>query len=212
MNKILFFLFLSTSLLGQVKIAQVKYQGGGDWYANPTSLKNLIEFCNNNISSNIDPKYDIVDLESDDIFYYPFLHITGHGNIVLSDNQIKNLRTYLSQGGFLHIDDNYGMYQYVMRELERLYPDKKLIKLSKSHKIFYQTFSFSNGLPKIHKHDDKAPEAYAISIENRVVLLYTYETDLSDGWEDQNIHNNPEELREQALRMGANIIEYAFTN
>lgn len=213
MNKILFLLLLFTSTLGaQVKIAQVKYEGGGDWYANPSSLKNLIQFCNQNINTNIDPIYDIVNLNSDNIFYYPYLFITGHGNIVLSDSQIKRLRIYLENGGFLHIDDNYGMYEYVMREMKTLYPDKNFKEISSSHQIFNQTYKFPNGLPKIHKHDDKTPQAFAFTINNRIVLLYTYETDLSDGWEDKNIHNNPEELRQKALKMGANIIEYAFSN
>jgi len=213
MNKLVFILLIfSTNLFSQVKIAQLKYDGGGDWYANPSALKNLIKFTNQNISTNIISPYDIVDINSDDIYSYPFIHMTGHGNVVFSDTQIKRLRNYLNNGGFLHIDDNYGMHKFIMREIKRLYPDKKLKVLPNSHPIFHQTFDFKNGLPKIHEHDGKTPQAFAITINNRVALLYTHECDIGDGWEDAKVHNDPENLRLLALKMGCNIIEYCFTN
>ncbi len=195
-----------------MKIAQLKYYGGGDWYANPTSLKNLIKFTNKNIHANITSPNDIVDINSDKIYTYPFIHMTGHGNVVFSEDQILRLRKYLENGGFLHIDDNYGMHKYIMREIKRIFPDKELKILPKSHPIFHQTFDMKNGLPKIHEHNNKTPQAFAITINNRVVLLYTHESDIGDGWEDQKVHNDPESLRLLALKMGCNIIEYAFTN
>jgi len=213
MNKLVLILLLfSTSLFSQVKIAQLKYNGGGDWYANPSALKNLIAFANTNINTKINPTYDIVDINSDNIYSYPFVHMTGHGNVVFSNTQISRLRTYLNNGGFLHIDDNYGMHQYILREVKRIFPKKDLKLLPKSHPIFHQTFDFNNGLPKIHEHDGLAPQAFAITHNNRVILLYTHECDISDGWEDHKVHNDPENLRLLALKMGCNIIEYAFTN
>jgi len=213
MNKfVLIFILASSSLFSQVKIAQLKYYGGGDWYANPSALKNLIQFTNKNTDSNIDATYDIVDINSDMLYSYPFVHMTGHGNVIFTDTQIKRLRTYLENGGFLHIDDNYGMHKFIMREIKRIYPNKELKILPSSHPIFHQTFDFNNGLPKIHEHDGKKPQAFAITINNRVVLLYTHECDIGDGWEDAKVHNDPENLRLQALKMGSNIIEYAFTN
>ena len=213
MNKlILIFLIISSNLFSQVKIAQLKYDGGGDWYANPSALKNLIIFANDNISSDIISPYDIVDINSDKLYSYPFVHMTGHGNVIFSDDQITRLRTYLENGGFLHIDDNYGMHNFVLREIKRIFPDKKLKSLPNSHPIFHQTFEFKNGLPKIHEHDNKPAKAFAITHKNRIILLYTHESDISDGWEDPKVHNDPEHLRLQALKMGCNIIEYAFTN
>jgi len=213
MNKFIFILILfSPNLFSQVKIAQLKYDGGGDWYANPSALKNLIKFCNNNISTNIASPYDIIDINSDKIFDYPFVHMTGHGNVIFSDTQITRLRNYLNNGGFIHIDDNYGMHNYIMREIKRIFPSKELKVLPNSHPIFHQTFNFENGLPKIHEHDNNTPQAFAITVNNRVILLYTHECDISDGWEDPKIHNDPENIRQLALKMGCNIIEYTFTN
>lgn len=213
MNKIFFIIiFATTSLFSQVKIAQLKYDGGGDWYANPSALKNLIVFANSNASANIISPFDIVDINSNNIFNYPFIHMTGHGNVVFSETQKKRLRTYLMNGGFLHIDDNYGMHQYILREIKLLFPDKQLKLLPNNHPIFHQTFDFDNGLPKIHEHDNKAPQAFAITNNNRIILLYTHESDISDGWEDAKVHNDPEHLRLLALKMGSNILEYSFTN
>ncbi|SHK58242.1 protein of unknown function [Maribacter aquivivus] len=194
------------------KIAILKYQGGGDWYANPTALPNLIKYCNNNIDTTIDSKPETVEVGSSSIFQYPFLHMTGHGNVVFSDEELENLRTYLLSGGFLHIDDNYGMKPYITREIKRLFPNTELEELGSEHPIFSNKYSFPKGLPKIHEHDGQRPQAFAISRNNRIVLLFTSESDLGDGWEDPTVHNDTEEVREKALQMGANIITYVFKN
>lgn len=193
-------------------VAVLKYNGGGDWYANPTSLPNLVKFCNQKINTKLNPKTTQVDISSPEIFLYPFVHMTGHGNVVFSNNDINNLRNYLNSGGFLHIDDNYGMDEYIRKELNKLYPNNKLVEIPSTHIIFQQPFNFPNGLPKIHEHDNKKPQAFGIFIENRLVLLYTYECDLGDGWENQEVHGDPQNVREKALKMGANIINYVFSN
>ena len=193
-----------------VKIALLKYNGGGDWYANPTSLPNLIKFCNENLKTNIFPEPSTVELSSPEIFNFPFIHATGHGNIILSESEATNLRTYLEGGGFLHVDDNYGIDEYFRREIKKVFPEKDLVELPPSHPIFHQKFTFNEGLPKIHEHDDKAPQAFGLFIEDRMVCLYTYECDLGDGWEDNDVHNDPQETRLKALKMGANIIQFVF--
>ena len=193
------------------KIALLKYGGGGDWYANPTSLPNLIKFCNKNLHTGINPEPATVEVGSTEIFNYPFLHMTGHGNVIFSSEEVKNLRTYLLGGGFLHADDNYGMDKYIRREIKKVFPDKELIELPFSHPIFHQKYDFPNGLPKIHKHDGKRPQAFGIFVDNRLVFLYTYECDLGDGWEDTSVHHDTEEKHLQALRTGANILQYVFT-
>lgn len=194
------------------EIAILKYQGGGDWYANPTALPNLIKYCNNNIGTTLSPKPETVEVGNSSIFQYPFLHMTGHGNVVFSDEELENLRNYLLSGGFLHIDDNYGMKPYITREIKRLFPEITLEELGAEHPIFKNSFSFPKGLPKIHEHDGQRPQAFAISHNNRIVLLFTSESDLGDGWEDPTVHNDTPETREKALQMGANIITYAFKN
>ena len=201
-------------LLGQknFKIATLKYNGGGDWYANPTSLPNLIKFCNKNINTNIYKNPDIVEANSNEIFNYPFLHMTGHGNVIFNNIESENIRKYLIAGGFIHIDDNYGMDPFIRLELKKIFPDIELKELSKDHPIFNGTYKFKNGLPKIHQHDNKRAQAFGIIHDGRLVCLYTYECDLSDGWEDEDVHNNSEETRQKALKMGANIIEYVFKN
>ncbi|THF53162.1 DUF4159 domain-containing protein [Flavobacterium supellecticarium] len=209
------FLLLSigfTTLAFSQEIAVLKYSGGGDWYGNPTSLPNLAKFCNQNIQTKINTKTAVVEVGSPDLFSYAFIHMTGHGNVVFSDNDITNLRNYLTSGGFLHIDDNYGMDQYIRKELKRVFPNNPLTEIPNNHTIYQQPFPFPNGLPKIHEHDNKRPQAFGIFIDNRLVCLYTYETDLGDGWEDQEVHNDPFEVRQKALKMGANIINYAFKN
>ena len=193
-------------------IAILKYSGGGDWYSNPTALPNLIAFCNQNIDTEINPKPKTVEVGSSIIFDYPFLHMTGHGNIFFSQEDADNLRTYLMSGGFLHVDDNYGMEPYLRKELKKVFPDRELTELSADHPIFRQQYSFPEGLPKIHEHDGKRPQAFGIFNENRLLLLFTFESDLGDGWEDAEVHNDPEDVRQKALQMGANIIQYAFKN
>ena len=192
------------------KIAILKYNGGGDWYANPTSLKNLINFCNNEINTNINKEYATVDVGSSDIFNYPFIHMTGHGNVIFSDQEAKNLRLYLESGGFLHIDDNYGMDKYIRVEMKKVFPEIDWLELPSNHSIYNQKFKFKNGLPKIHEHDGRNSQGLALIKNGRMVCFYTYECDLSDGWEDQSIHNNSNTTRLKALKMGANIIQYVF--
>lgn len=194
------------------EIALVKYGGGGDWYANPTSLPNLIKYCNANINTRINSKPATVEPGSPNLFSYPFLHMTGHGNVVFSDSEITNLNKYLLSGGFLHIDDNYGMDQYIRKEIKKIFPNNDLIEIPANHSIFQKPFIFTNGLPKIHEHDGKRPQAFGIFSDNRLVLLYTFQSDLGDGWEDSEVHNDPSAVREKALKMGANIINYIFNN
>ena len=210
-KKYLFFLLVSVMSFSQ-EIALVKYSGGGDWYANPTSLPNLIKYCNQNINTKIKPKPGTVEPSSPDLFSYPFVHMTGHGNVVFSDADVSNLKNYLTSGGFLHIDDNYGMDQYIRKEITQLFPNNDLIEIPANHQIFQKPYLFSGGLPNIHEHDGKRPQAFGIFIKNRLVLLYTYECDLGDGWEDTEVNNDPIEVREKALKMGANILNYVFNN
>ncbi len=206
------FSFLTSVCVYSQEIAILKYKGGGDWYANPTALPNLIKFCNERISTKINEKPQTVEVGNVTIFQYPFLHMTGHGNVVFSEEEAENLRTYLLAGGFLHIDDNYGMEPYLRKALAQVFPDKELIELGADHPIFSQVYPFPEGLPKIHEHDGKRPQAFGIFHENRLVLLFTFESDLGDGWEDPSVHNDPTEVRTKALQMGANIISYAFNN
>lgn len=208
----LLFLFFIGTTAGAQEIAILKYKGGGDWYANPTALPNLIRFCNQNINTKIEEKPVTVEVGNTSIFQYPYLHMTGHGNVVFSQEEAENLRMYLVSGGFLHIDDNYGMEPYLRKELSKVFPDKELEELGADHPIFSQQYKFPEGLPKIHEHDGKRPQAFGIFHENRLVLLFTFESDLGDGWEDPTVHNDPREVREKALQMGANIISYVFKN
>jgi hypothetical protein len=207
----IYFILTTTVLLAQ-DVAVLKYKGGGDWYSNPTALPNLVKYCNDNINTNINENIQTVEVGSTDIFQFPLVHMTGHGNVFFSDDDAENLRNYLISGGFLHIDDNYGMEPYITKELKKVFPNNELREIHKDHEIFNTAFNFPNGLPKIHEHDGKAPQAFGIFHEDRLVLLFTFESDLGDGWEDAEVHNDPEEVREKALKMGANIVKYAFTN
>ena len=207
---ILFFVFFNVLIIQGQQIAVLKYDGGGDWYSNPTALKNLIQFCNKNIDTTLEPQPQVVHPEDPALFGYPFVHMTGHGNVVFSDEAIKNLKIYLMGGGFLHIDDNYGMKPYVLTQIQKLFPEKELKEISSDHPLFSIQFKFPNGLPKIHEHDGLPPKALGLFPENIVILLFTTESDLGDGWEDSVVHNDPEEVRLKALKMGANIIKYAF--
>lgn len=206
---LIFALFFACTASGQ-EIAVLKYNGGGDWYANPTALPNLIRFCNENSKTAINETPETVEAGSIDIFQYPFLHMTGHGNVYFSAEEAENLKKYLLAGGFLHIDDNYGMEPYIKRELTKLFPDKELTEIPLKHSIFHKPYKFPDGLPKIHEHDGKRPQAFGIFHGNRLMVLFTYESDLGDGWENPEVHNDPEEVRLRALRMGANIITCAF--
>lgn len=193
-------------------IAILKYDGGGDWYANPTALPNLIEFCNENIGTKININPQTVDASDTNIFNYPIVFLTGHGNVYFNATEVENLRTYLTSGGFLHISDNYGLDLYIRRELKKVFPELDFREIPTNHPIYHQNYSFENGLPKIHEHDGKAPQGFGLFYEGELICFYDYESDLSDGWEDEVVHNNPSEVRINALQMGANIIEYTFLN
>jgi len=193
-------------------VAILKYKGGGDWYSNPTALPNLIAYCNANINTKINPKPETVEAGSIDIFQYPFLHMTGHGNVFFDDDDAENLRNYLISGGFIHIDDNYGMRQYIEKELKKVFPNQELVEIPANHPIFNIAYKFPDGLPKIHEHDGLPPKALGIFHERKLVLLFTFESDLGDGWEDPEVHNDPETVSDKALKMGGNIIKYAFEN
>lgn len=211
---LLFFIVLigiSWSPAAPLQVALLKYKGGGDWYANPTALPNLIKFCNTHLRTNIDPDFATVEAGSKDIFNYPFVHMTGHGNVVFDDQEAANLRNYMLAGGFLHIDDNYGMDPYIRPQMKKVFPELEFVELPFSHPVFNQKFPFPGGLPKVHEHDGKAPQGFGLMWEGRLVCLYTFETDLGDGWEDAAVHNDSEENRLKALRMGANIIQFVFS-
>lgn len=203
--------FFASAQQASLKIAKLKYNGGGDWYANKTSLPNLIEFCNKNINTNIHPEEEVVEVGSPELFAYPFVHMTGHGNVVFSDQEAANLRKYLISGGFLHIDDNYGLNKFIRLEMKKVFPELEFIELPLSHPVYHQKYKFPNGLPKVHEHDNKPSQGFGLIYQGRLVCFYSYECDLGNGWEDQSIHNDPEEIRQQALRMGANLITYSFT-
>lgn len=207
-------LLSGTSCLAQaqLKIAKLKYQGGGDWYANKTALPNLITFSNKELGTNLAIEEDIAEVGSPNLFDYPYIYMTGHGNVVFSLTEAQNLRTYLMGGGFLHVDDNYGMDKFVRIELKKVFPELELIEVPFTHSIYHQKFEFPSGLPKIHEHDAKPAQGLGLFYEGRLVVFYSYECDLGNGWEDKRIHNDPEEKRQQALRMGANILAYCFTS
>ncbi len=195
-----------------IQIAKLQYEGGGDWYSNPTSVPNLIDFVRTSTNIQLDPEEYLVKPGGTQIFQYPYVYMTGHGNVVFTDEEAQNLRLYMTAGGFLHIDDNYGMDKYIRREMKKVFPDLEFVEVDWEHPIFHQQYDFDKGLPKIHEHDNKPPQGFGIFYENRLVCFYTYESDLGDGWEDTNVHNDPTEVRESALKMGANIIIYALNH
>ncbi|MEZ7998403.1 MAG: DUF4159 domain-containing protein [Flavobacteriales bacterium] len=192
------------------QVGVMKYNGGGDWYSNPTSVPNLVKFCNANLNTSIDEEVPYVEVGGPDLFNYPFIHMTGHGNVVFSSSESDNLRIYLEAGGFLHIDDNYGMDPFVRIQMKRVFPELDFIELPFDHPIYHQKYDFSNGLPKVHQHDKKAPQGFGLILEGRLMCFYTYECDLGDGWEDFEVHKDSEETRTNALKMGANIMQYAL--
>jgi len=192
------------------QIALLKYGGGGDWYANPTSLTNLISFCNKNLGTNLAKDYATVEVGSPEIFNYPFVHMTGHGNVSFTDQEAKNLRNYLIAGGFLHIDDNYGMDPYVRPQMKKVFPELDFVELPFDYPVYHQKYNFPKGLPKIHEHDGKPAQGFGLIYQGRLVCFYSYECDLGDGWEDQMVHNDPQEKRLEALKMGANLVSYVF--
>ncbi|MPL72772.1 hypothetical protein SDC9_18562 [bioreactor metagenome] len=208
---IILFFTISLFTFGQKNtIALLKYNGGGDWYANPTSLTNLINFCNKELNTTLSSNYSTIEVGSSEIFLYPYVHITGHGNVVFSEQEIANLRNYLIAGGFLHIDDNYGLRKFIEPQMKKVFPELEFVEIPFSHPIYNQKFSFPNGLPKIHEHDNKSPKGYGLFWEGRLVCFFSYESDLGDGWEDADVHNDSPQIRLKALQMGANLIQYCF--
>ncbi|HCY74930.1 MAG TPA: hypothetical protein DHV28_03345 [Ignavibacteriales bacterium] len=193
------------------QIARLKYSGGGDWYNDPSAEVNLLKFVAAHTNIKVNAEYKYVDIASDEIFSYPFLFLTGHGNIVFSADEAKRLSTYLDNGGFLYIDDDYGLDKAIRREMKKVFPDKDFLELPFSNKIFNIFYKFDNGTPKTHEHDKKPPQAFGIFIGERLAVLYTYESNPSDGWADPEVHNDPQDKREEALKFGTNIIIYALS-
>lgn len=192
------------------QVAVLKYRGGGDYYANPTSMPNLVRFVNKNLGMNIDTDVPYVDASSPEILNYPFVHMTGHGNVVFSSDDVRNLRTYLIGGGFLHISDNYGLDKFIRKEMKKVFPELDFVELPFGHPIYHQTYDFPTGLPKVHEHDKKAPQGFGLIYEGRLVCFYDVECDLGDGWEDYEVHKDSEETRTKALKMGANMLQYVL--
>lgn len=212
---IIIFLLFEVAVFAQqptIKIAKLKYSGGGDWYANKTSMPNLIKFCNQNLKMNLFPEEDIIEVGDVNIFQYPFIHMTGHGNVVFTDGEVQNLRKYLISGGFLHIDDNYGLNKYIRREMKKVFPELEFVELPFSHPVYQQKYKFTNGLPKVHEHEGLPPQGFGLIWQGKLVCFFSYECDLGNGWEDRGVYNDPEETRQKALQMGANLVQYAFTN
>ena len=211
-----FFTLMILCLIGTLQaqtftIARVHYSGGGDWYSDPSSLPNLLTYVKENTSVSIDPEEVRIKLTDDNANQYPYLYLTGHGNIRFTDSEVIALRSILMNGGFLHADDNYGMDASFRREIKRVFPNKDLIHLPHDHPVFHIYYSLPKGLPKVHEHDNKPPQALALFEDKRMILLYTYESDLGDGWEDASVHQDPWPVREAALKMGVNIVYFALT-
>lgn len=204
--------FSSFSQIYTVKVAKLKYGGGGDWYANKTSMPNLINFCNKNLKTNLFPEEDIIEPGDKKIFQYPFVHMTGHGNVIFNEGEAKNLRNYLLSGGFLHIDDNYGLNQFIRREMKKVFPEHDFVEIPFTHPIYHQKYQFNKGLPKIHEHDNKPSQGFGIFHEGKLVCFFSYECDLGNGWEDASVYNDSESVRQEALKMGANLVQFAFSN
>ena len=201
--------FLPASRLG---IARLQYDGGGDWYANPSSIPNLLEAIASRTSLDVDRTEGRVRLTDERLWDYPFLHVTGHGNIRFTDEEVRRLREYLMRGGFLHVDDNYGLDESFRREIARVFPDRPLIDVPLSHPIYHIVYDFPRGLPKIHEHDGKPARGFGIFLADRLAVFYSHESDLGNGWEDQGVHDDPPEKHEAALRMGVNLFVYAVTS
>ena len=203
-------LLISQSGMAQ-EVAILKYEGGGDWYANPTAVPNLIRYCNENIDTGLLEKPKNIEPQSKELYNFPIVFLTGHGNVFFSDEASENLRNYLISGGFLHISDNYGLNEFIRKEMKKVFPELEFEEIPFDHDIYHQNYNFTT-LPKIHEHDAKPAQGFGLFYEGRLVCFYDFESDLSDGWEDEVVHNNPPEVRIKALQMGANIIAYAFKN
>lgn len=198
------------NLYGKFTIARLKYDGGGDWYSNPSSLPNLLKFLSDNVPIEVNMVEKRVSIMDKELFSYPYLYMNGHGNIRFSEEEVLRLRKYLQSGGFLHADDNYGMDLSFRREIKRVFPNNDLVELPFDHPIYSIFYRFPNGLPKIHEHDGKPPQGLGIFYKGRLVVFYTYECDLGDGWEDPEVHGDPDEKHRAALKMGANIVLYSL--
>lgn len=194
------------------QIARVKYNGGGDWYNDPSEEVNLLKYVSDHTNIKVKADYVFVDLNSDDIFSYPFLYLTGHGNIVLSDNEVTRLRTYLENGGFLYVDDDYGLDKAFRREIKRVFPDKDLVELPFSYGLYHCFYEFPSGVPKTHEHDGKRPQGFGIFLNERLAVYYTYESNPSDGWADPEVHGDPPAKRDEALRFGTNLVVWALSH
>lgn len=195
------------------RVARVQYDGGGDWYGDEQSLVELIRYATEHTLLSVAPEEDVVELSSSRLFTYPYLYLTGHGNVRFSDEEARRLRQYLEAGGFLHVDDNYGLDEHIRRELKKVFPDREFEELPFAHPIYHGAFDFDNGLPKIHEHDGKPPQGFGLfAPDGRLVVFYSYESDLGDGWEPPSVHDVPPAKREAALRMGTNILLYAMTH
>ena len=203
---------LSAQNESKVKIARLKYNGGSDWYNGQTEEINLLRFVAKNTNIKTDPVYEFVDLTSGNIFAYPFLFMTGHGNIVFSDDDANKLKTYLENGGFIYVDDDYGLDKAFRREIKKVFPDKELTELPFSYGLYHCFYEFPKGPPKTHEHNSKPPQGFGIFIGGRLCLYYTYESNPSDGWDDPEVHNDPSEKREEALRFGTNLVVWSLMN
>ena len=205
-------LLVTNIILGQeFSIARVNYGGGGDWYCDPSSIPNILNYLTKNTSIKADHDEYRIKLTTKELRGHPYLYMTGHGNIRFTDEEIIQLREYLMGGGFLHTDDNYGLNTSFRREMKRVFPDRDFVELPHDHAVFHSYFDMPNGLPKIHEHDGKPPQLFALYNEDRIMVIYSYESDLGDGWEDEEVHNDPPKLRAAALQMGVNIIYFALT-
>ena len=190
----------------------MKYNGGGDWYSSKTALKNLVQFCNRELGTSFQANERIIEVGSEDIFQFPFCFLTGHGNVIFNDHEARNLRNYLIGGGFLHICDNYGLNDYIRREMKKVLPEAEFVEIPFSHPIYQQKFTFPQGLPKIHEHDGQRPQGLGLIYKGRLVCFYDFESDLGNGWEDPEVYNDPPNIRLKALQMGANLVQYALTS
>lgn len=195
-----------------ITLGRIKYGGGGDWYNDPSSEVNLLQYVRKHTNIVVNPLYEFVDISTQNIFGYPILFLTGHGNVTFSETEVQRLRAYLQNGGFLYIDDDYGLDESIRREMAKVFPDQKFVELPFDHAIYSSHFSFTNGVPKIHEHDNKPPQTFGIFDKGRLCVLYTYESNPSDGWADPDVHNTPAERREQALKFGTNIVVWALKN
>jgi Domain of unknown function (DUF4159) len=195
----------------QFRIARLKYSGGGDWYNDPSSEVNLLNFANRYTNIDADPVYEFTEISDDKFFSYPFIFMTGHGNINFSDYEVERLRSYLEHGGFLYADDDYGMDKAFRREMKKVFPEEQLVELPFSYGLYHCVFDFPNGVPKTHEHNGKPPQGFGIILKGRLVVYYTYESNPSDGWADPDVHKDPEEKRQEALRFGTNLLYWALT-